>query len=235
MIAVFGARGFVGSEISKSLKKRGYDILEVTRENFEQSLGKEFDYVVNAATPGARFKANNNPDWDFEETIAKTAKIFYGTKFKKFIQISTVSARCQNDVPYGRHRLAAESIVNDGNSLIVRMGPMFGPSLKRGALIDMLARSKIYFAGSSRYAFSPLEFNADWIARNLGRNGIWEVGAKNSISLEDLAKELGLKIEFQGPENNQEIQTIEEDYPDVKLVINFMKNHEEYKNGRKKN
>ena len=229
MIALFGSQGFVGSEISKSLKSQGYGVFEVTRENFEQALGKEFDYVINAAMPSARFKAKNNPLWDFEETVEKTARIFYGTKFIKFIQISSIAARCQTDIVYGRNKLAAESIVNDGNSLIVRLGPMFGPTLKKGVLIDMLEQSKGYMDGSSRYAFAPVRFNADWIARNMNRKGVWEVGAKNSISVENLAGELGLKVDFGGPIDHQEIQTIEEDYPDVKLVIDFMKDHQKYK------
>ena len=76
MIALFGSKGFVGSEILKSLKKLEYNVLEITRKNFEESLGKEFDYVINASTPAARFKAKNNPLGDFEETVKKTAKIF---------------------------------------------------------------------------------------------------------------------------------------------------------------
>jgi len=233
MIALFGSKGFVGSEILKSLKGEGYDVLEVTRENFEFNLGKKFDYVINASTPAARFKANNNPLWDFKETVEKTAKIFYGTKFKKFIQISSVSARCQIDTVYGRNKLAAESIINDRNSLIIRLGPMFGPSLKKGVLIDMLKGSKVYVGEKSRYSFVPLDFVGNWIAGNINRKGIWEVGAKNSISLENLASKLNLDVEFEGSEDHQEMQTVEANYPDVNLVIDFMKNHKEYKNGRK--
>ena len=235
MIALFGSKGFVGSEISKSLKKLRYDVFEISRESFKQSLGKEFDYVINASTPAARFKSKNNPLWDFEETVEKTAKIFYGTKFKKFIQISSVSARCQTDTIYGRNKLAAESIVNNGNSLIIRLGPMFGLDLRKGVLMDMLYNSKVYIGKKSRYAFAPVDFATNWIAKNMDRNGIWEVGAKNSISLENLVGKLGLNVEFEGLEDHQEIQTIEEDYPDVNLVIDFMKNQEKYKNGRNEN
>ena len=230
MIALYGSKGFVGSEILKSLKEREYNVFEVTRENFESSLGKEFDYVINSAMPGARFKAEQNPNWDFKETVEKTSKIFYGVKFQKFIQISSMAARCQLEGVYGKNKLAAESIVNDGKSLIVRLGPMFGPTLKKGVLIDMLKGSTVYVGGNSRYAFAPLKFVADWIAKNLDRNGIWEVGAKNSISLKDLVDELGLNIKFEGADNHQETQTIEPDYPDVSLVIDFMKNYKEHNN-----
>ncbi|HPD81641.1 MAG TPA: NAD(P)-dependent oxidoreductase [Candidatus Pacearchaeota archaeon] len=231
MIALFGSKGFVGSEVLKSLKEKGYEVYEVTRDNFEEilRLDKEFDYVINAACPGARFKANTNPSWDFEETVKKTAKIFYETKFKKFIQISSVSARCQPDTVYGRNRLAAESVVNDGNSLIVRIGPMYGPTLKKGVLIDMLNNSKVYASSESKYSFTPIKFNADWIADNLDKKGVWEVGSKNSIKLGTLVKKLGLNIEFEGEIDNQEIKTIQKNYPDVNLVIDFIKNHEKYK------
>tara|TARA_Y100000310_G_scaffold221576_1_gene223182 strand:- start:40663 stop:41355 length:693 start_codon:yes stop_codon:yes gene_type:complete len=230
MIALFGAKGFVGSEILKSLKKSGHEVSEITRENFESSFGKKFDYVINASAPSARFKAKNNPLWDFKETVERTARIFYETEFEKFIQISSVSARCQTDTVYGRNKLAAESIINNGNSLIVRLGPMFGPSLEKGVLIDMLEGSKVYLAENNRYAFAPLSFVADWVVKNMDRKGIWEVGAKNSISVGDLARKLNLKVDFEGPENHQEMQTIEADYPDVNLVIDFMRNHKKYRN-----
>tara|TARA_Y100000034_G_scaffold134340_1_gene202500 strand:+ start:347 stop:1054 length:708 start_codon:yes stop_codon:yes gene_type:complete len=235
MIALFGSKGFVGSGILKSLKNSRHEVYEITRENFELNLGKKFNYIINASTPSARFKAKNNPMWDFKETVEKTAKIFYGMEFEKFIQISSVSARCQTDTVYGRNKLAAESIINNGDSLIIRLGPMFGPSLEKGVLIDMLKGSKVYVGEKSRYAFAPLSFVADWIIKNIDRKGIWEVGAKNSISLEDLAKKLSLEVDFEGLENHQEMQTIEADYPDVNLVIDFMKNHEEYVNCMKTN
>jgi nucleoside-diphosphate-sugar epimerase len=232
-IALFGSKGFVGSEILKSLKKYGYDVSEITRENFESNLGKEFDYVINSACPSTRFKAENNPEWDFRETVEKTSKIFYEVKFKKFIQISSVAARCQPEKVYGRHKLAAESIVNNGESLIVRLGPMFGPTLDKGVLMDMLNRSNVFVGENSKYAFAPLEFVGNWVAKNIDKKGVWEVGAKNSIQLKDLSNILGLNVKFEGLDNDQEMQTIESDYPDVSLVIDFMKNHPKYTNEKK--
>ena len=137
-IGVFGAKGFVGSEISKYLKYLRYDVIDITRETFENDMFKEYDYVINAACSSERWKAKSAPYYDFEESVEKTAQIFYEAKYKKFIQISSLSARCQTNTIYGRNRLAAESIVNDGNSLIVRLGSMYGPTLMKGPLIDMI-------------------------------------------------------------------------------------------------
>ncbi|MEO7163313.1 MAG: NAD(P)-dependent oxidoreductase [Bdellovibrionia bacterium] len=223
-VALFGAQGFVGSAVHKSLVDQGAEVIAVSRSNFDEALRGSYDYVINSAMPSARFKAKNDPMWDFKETVEKTALIFHKTHFKKFIQISSVSARCQLDTVYGRHKLAAEAIVNDGKHLVVRLGPMFGPTLKKGILIDMLKGDPIFVNKASRYAFAPLDFVADWISKNLDRRGMKEVGAHNSISLADLAQKLDYNPKFEGQEDHQEMQGIESNYPDVELVLAYMRN-----------
>lgn len=222
-VALFGARGFVGREILAALQTRGREVVAVTRDSFESSLGQDFDVVINAAMPAARFKAKNDPAWDFQESVEKTARIFYGTKFRKFVQVSSVSARCQTDTVYGRHKRAAEAVVDDGRSLIVRLGPMFGPTLEKGVLVDIANGKPVFVAGESRYAFAPVGFVAGWIADNLERSGVLEVGAKSAISLADLARRLELNATFEGAVDHQEMQTVEPGYPDVELVFDFMR------------
>lgn len=229
-VGLFGAKGFVGSAILKSLKKQCYSVAEITRENYESALKEKYDYVINAACSSERFRANSEPLYDFEESIKKTADIFYRAKYDKFIQISSLSARCQTDIVYGRNRLAAEDIVNDGKSLIVRFGSMYGPTLSRGPLIDMLNKSKVYVSGESRYSFCSLDFNADWVVNNLDKIGIVEVGARNAIKIKDLADILKLNIEFGSKIDNQVVVMVLPEYPDVKEVINFMKNKMRGKN-----
>jgi nucleoside-diphosphate-sugar epimerase len=222
-VGLFGAKGFVGSAILTALNKHKYEVDEITRDNYEDALKNEYDYVINAACTSKRFRANSEPLLDFDESVKKTADIFYRAKYKKFIQISSLSAKYQTEIVYGRNRLAAEDIVNDGKSLIVRLGAMYGPTLKRGVLIDMLDKSIVYSSGESRYSFAPLSFNANWIAENLDKVGIWEVGAKNSIQLKDLAARLDLDVKFVGNVDNQIVVTVLPEYPDVNLVMNFMK------------
>lgn len=229
-VALFGAKGFVGSEILKAFhqvnqsadQSSNYSVFSITRENFENFFGKSYDYVINAAMPSARFKAKNDPLWDFSESVEKTARIYYGFKCKKFIQISSVSARCQPDTVYGRHRLAAESLVNDGNNLVVRLGPMYASTLSKGVLIDMLRGNKVFVGAGSRYAFAPLSFVGKWIADNLDCKGIIEIGAKNSITLGELAKKLNLNVHFEGKDDYQEILNPKNDFPDVEGVFDFM-------------
>ncbi len=221
-IGLFGANGFVGKKLYASLMVKGYNVVSVTRDNYSENIGKFYNIVINAAMPSARFWAKNNPEKDFKETIQKTADIFYGCTFDKFVQISTVSARCQLDTVYGRHKLAAENICNYGNNLIIRLSTMFGNELKKGALVDIMKGQKVFVDRESRYSFVSVDFVADYIVSNLDKSGILEVGAKNSVKLADIAKYLGKNIEFDGLLDVQEIKNTDPKLPDAKEVFKFI-------------
>jgi nucleoside-diphosphate-sugar epimerase len=220
---VVGAKGYVGSALAASFRKLpSCTVVEVTRENYGAMQAREYDVLVNAAMPSARFWAKNNPREDFTETVQKTADLVYGWRFKKFVQISSVSARCQLDTVYGRHKAAAEAICNFGDNLVVRFGALYSEELKKGVLMDMLQGKKVFVDGRSRYCFTPLSFAADWVARNLGRTGIVEVGARNAIALEEVAWHIGAKVEFEGVLDHQEIVNPAPDFPEAREVLAFM-------------
>ena len=61
---------------------------------------------------------------------------------------------------------------------------------------------------------------------HLDREGIVEVGARNTLSLGEIARELGKKVEFEGAVEVQEILNPEPDFPDVREVLTFMKSRE---------
>ena len=222
-VALFGANGFVGKSLHASLVKTGkYQVVPVTRDTYAEHIGKFYNIVINAAVPAARFAAKNNPQKDFKETVQKTADIFYGCTYDKFVQVSTVSARCQLDTVYGRHKLAAENICNTNNNLIVRLSSMFGERLKKGVLIDMLKGQKLFIDGESRYSFSNVDFVADYIATHLHLRGIIEVGAFNTLRMTDIANYLQTPVEFDGPLDIQEIQNPDSQFPDSKEVFKFL-------------
>lgn len=223
-IAVVGAKGYVGSALCIALMQIPHSVVQVTRENYDEMQNQEYDVVINAAMPGARFFAKNRPTEDFVETVQKTADLVYGWKFKKLVQISTVSARCQLDTVYGRHKAAAEKLCDFGGNLIVRLGAMYSADLAKGALVDIKQGKKVYVDAESRYCFTPLEFVGKWIAGNLDKSGIIEVGARNSIALCDIAKHLGVDIEFEGALDHQEIVNPSPDFPDARDVLAFLDN-----------
>lgn len=223
VIALIGSNGYVGNALYEQLRLSSkHSVFGVTRENYAAMKQREFDIVINSAMPSGRFWAKNNPQQDFIETVKKTADLLYGWKFKKFVQISTVSARCQLDTTYGRHKAAAEKLCEFGEHLIVRLGALYSKGMQKGVLMDMLGDKTVFADGASRYSFISLEFCAQWIASNLNQKGIVELGGRHAIALKDVAKHIGAKVKFETEVDHQDIENPSKDLPEASEVFNFL-------------
>lgn len=215
----------MGSALYKELAKMPeYSVVGVTRENYSEIKGQTFDIIVNCAMPSGKFWAKNNPELDFIETVKKTEDLLNGWKYKKFIQISTVSARCQPDTVYGKHKAEAEQLCNFGENLIVRLGAIYSVNNDKGPLADMFKGKTVFVAGESRFSFISLDFCAAWIASNLNRRGIVELGGRNAITLQSVANHLGGNIKFEGEVTHLDVENTLDDLPEAKLVLNFLDN-----------
>ena len=223
-IALLGYKGFVGSALFKKLKESGYDITGVSRDSYEKYKNEEFDIIINSAMPSKRFWAVNNPMDDFDATVRLTADLVYGWKYKKFVQISTVSARCQLDHPYGLNKKCAETLVlnKSENNLVVRLGGLYGPGLDKGAVFDIIKGNKIYVHGDSKYNFIDVEKAAEIIVKKIDKKGIIEVGAKDQISLREIAEHFKLDVDFGDRFESQHTENPEDDYPEAKEILKFM-------------
>ena len=222
-IAVIGSTGFVGSAIVKELEKRGtYKVLPVGRKDDSKSVIEQADYVIHTANPAARFFAKNNPEIDFKESVEKTLGFKKLSAQKKFILISSISARTQLDTVYGRNRRACECIV-DGTSLIIRLGPMFGGNKKVGALHDILRNDPVFVSDKTKYAYVNVSYNAKKIIDLIDESGLIELGAKNAIELGELKNILGSSSEFSGEDDTQIALNPQEDSPDVNEVLAYVK------------
>lgn len=223
-VGLIGAGGYVGSALLKSLtKKNNYSVTPIYRSNYNYWKKKEFDIVINSAMPAARFWAKKYPQLDFIETVKKTSDIVYSFNYKKLVHISSISARTELHNVYGRHKAAAEKIASFDNNLIFRLTSTFSQTLTKGVLIDILSNNKVYVDKKSRYSFSQLETTADLMANHIDASGIIEIGARNSISLNEIVKTLGKKITFEGEVDIQEVENPQPEYPDAYDVIPFLK------------
>lgn len=219
-VAVYGARGFVGSAICAGLRSLGVEPIEVVRG---QVLTQKVDVLVNAACPSQRLRAERQPWWDYHECVTKTAMLYYRRSFDRFLQVSSVSARYPATV-YGRHRLMAEHIV--ANGLVVRLGPMYGEGLVKGVLTDMLADRTVYADPDTRYAYAGV----GWVGRRIAelalspRTGTVEVGGSGSLSLREIADAIGSRSDFQASEflPGREDQVFPDGGPDSRLVLDWL-------------
>ena len=223
-VALIGCNGFVGNFIKRSLLKPDNESIFISRENYSEHMKDNFDVVINAAMPSKRFWAKKNPELDYIETVEKTKKIINDWNFKKLIQISSVSARCQINTTYGKNKSESEQLCkNLERYLILRLGPMYGPSLSKGVLIDLKQDKEVFVSGNSKYSFTDVDWIGSWISKNLDKNGLYEIGASDFIKLSDLASKINSKSVFSGDIDDQLILNFF-DYPGSSSdVVRYLK------------
>ena len=220
-IAIIGAHGFIGSALCRQAKEN-FSATKVTRQNYDKCKLEKYDVVINAAMPSKRYWAFKNPLLDVEETIVKTSKIFYDWKYDKFVQISSISAESQLEIPYGAHKRSAEVIVEkDKSSLIVRLGALYGEGLSKSALFDMINGNHMYIDINSAYNYLDVDFAAKWILNNLDNSGIKNLGARDTITLLEIANHLSLKPIFEGRHEMIKFEENEKNMPSAFEVLNY--------------
>mgnify|MGYP003328414497 CR=1 FL=1 len=223
-IGVIGSNGYVGKQFCNILEKTKFDYTKITRENYDTFKNKNsFSHVINCAMPSGRFWAKNNPQSDFQETVKKTFDIKINFSESKIIQISSISARVQLNAVYGRHKRAAELLLDPEKDLIIRLGPIYDCSMEKGALIDIIHGKKVFVSGDTKYAFTPLEWACQEIINMRDKTGIIELGSKNYILLKDLRDKLESDSEFEGFIDDQIFPEANEKCPDAREVIKFAK------------
>lgn len=221
IIGIIGHRGFVGSAICRKIRKK----ISINRNNYLKFKKKKFDIIINCSMPSRRFWAKQNPKLDFNETVIKTKFFLENYNYKKFIHISSISARCETKTVYGKNKRKSELLVKKlKNYLIIRLGPLYGKKLTKGVIIDMINNHTVYINKNSNYSFTSVDWASDWILKNLHiKNQTIEIGSKNFIKLKNLSKNINSKSKFTGRIDNQIIKSNKLYNSDSNLVYEFIK------------
>ena len=221
-VAIAGAAGYVGTQIARAIVASGrYHLIPVLRTDPAEELFANADIVVYAANPARRFQAENDPVRDFEVTVEKTARFIAWARGKRFVLVSSLSCRTQLNTNYGRHRRACELIALTEDSLVVRLGPMFGGSRTNDTLHDILAGRQVFVAAETKYAYVDVAWAGREIVELLEvRGGLREIGARNAVRLGDLCDHFTSTSTFSGIDDTQ----VPEDFtdgPDALAVFRF--------------
>jgi nucleoside-diphosphate-sugar epimerase len=179
-------------------------------------INKDVDIVIHSANPAKRYLANKDPMKDFKETIEKTKKIISDFKGVPIILISSISCRTQKDTSYGLHRLACEDLVLKDGGTVFRLGPLFGGNREKDIIHDIANNKPVYHSKKTKYAYCDIDWATEYISQNLSiGSGIYEIGAKNTVTLEELAEAVGSSSTF-------------ENVPDDQYPINFLNGPDAY-------
>lgn len=220
-IAVAGAAGYVGSEIARAVTNSGRSLIPVLRGDSPEELFAQADAVIHAANPARRFQAEQNPERDFVETVDKTSRLLTAAGSKPFLLVSSLSCRTQLHLCYSRHRRACELMALAVGATVVRLGPMFGGSRTRDVLHDILTGRSVFVSAGSRYAYVDVAWAAQQIVGLMGTGaGIREIGARNGLRLDEIARRFASISSFQGDDDTQIPENCPEG-PDASEVFEF--------------
>lgn len=221
-VAVVGASGFVGKSVASAvLANPLYKLVPVVRgQNLGDAIG-ESEVVVHCANPAGRFQANHDPERDYGETVEKTAMILAAAKNKKCLMVSSLSCRTQTATPYGTHRLECERLALQAGAVVVRLGPMFGGGRVKDTLHDILSGRRVYVSESTCYGYVDVAWAGEKLLDFFSSDSAaYEIGARNAISLGEIAKRFSSASTFTGPDDTQVVEGCETG-PDARMVLEF--------------
>lgn len=236
-VAIIGADGFVGKALTNVfIQSEQYEVFQVVRNNYEsiKAQKKKFDLIIHSAMPSKRWWAANNQLKDFDASVRLTADILYNWEFNKIALISSVSARLQTSHPYGRHKHLAEVLVSDhsAENVVFRLGGLYGEGLEKGVIFDMINGNEVFMTSDSEFNYIDTEVASKLIFKYINENGIIDIGAKDTISIGEIAEYFNLKVQFGHRREFQSTQYPKSDYPDAKNIISYIQKIISNKNER---
>ena len=214
MIFILGAKGFVGSAIFDYLDQF-YDCTAIDFDNYKDFIGHKSDVFINANGNSKKFLAEENPTKDFELSVKSVVQSIFDFPTKKYIYISSVdvytnfsdgSKNVENfeinnseQSTYGFHKWIAEQYVikNTDNWLILRLGGMIGPNLKKGPIYDIMNNIDLRVSPKSKYQYietSEVGKIINLILTKNCSNETFNICGNGTISLNEVADVLGKKL-----------------------------------------
>lgn len=152
--AIVGYTGFVGSNLLQFYK---FDFF-YNSKNFIEAKNKTFNKLFFCGIPAVKWKANKNPEEDYE--IIENIKLILNTiNVNKIILISTIDIYEKVDQElnedyiinfnenhtYGKNRFLFEEYIknNFNNYYIIRLPALFGKGLKKNIIYDLINNNNI--------------------------------------------------------------------------------------------
>lgn len=171
-VAIVGANGFVGSAFRRLLeRKQDVELSAITRENYSDLRGQEYDILVFASANSKKFLADERPRDDFRLSVEHRLEVLLDFPSKVHLHVSSVDVYDRLDSTnttredttierrkqslYGFHKLLAEDLVERYAEewLTVRLAGMVGPGLRKNPIFDILNGLPLHVNAGSQYQF----------------------------------------------------------------------------------
>ena len=218
MYFIVGGNGLTGSALVRYLKNIGEEYKIIQKENKHEFLGKSCDTLIYANGNALKYKANQDPYFDFIASVASVAEYIHKIKFKKFIHISTIDVyddktsitKTKEDVnidikklnTYGYNKYCAEEYVKQfcDNYIIFRLSGLVGNGLKKNAVYDFThSDKKVMLSPETTQNYINTRFIAKAIFHIIGvgiENETFNLASKNTIKIGDIENVIDVKTNY---------------------------------------
>lgn len=218
MIFIIGGNGLTGSAIVRYCCQNGIEHEVIQRHNSSSFLGKPCDILIYANGNAMKWRANNDPLFDFHASVGSLATYLHGIKFKRFVFLSTVDVYSKKESSrytaedsiideadldtYGYHKLIAEKYVKKfvkDKFLILRLPGIVGPGLTKNPVFDYIHQhKKVMVSKKSKLCFIHTDQIADILFQLLQHQkyDIYNVASSNSIQIQDIESIVGFKSAY---------------------------------------
>jgi nucleoside-diphosphate-sugar epimerase len=207
VIFLLGGNGFVGSGVARELERRGETFEIITRQNYDQFVGRSCDLFINANGNSSKLLGKNDPKTEFRASVLSVRESLADFTFGTYMFLSTsdvypnpgspestdegldIDIAAQS--PYGFHKYLAEQCVRHAAErwLIIRQGGFVGPGMKKNAVFDVLHGEKAWVHPDTRFQYIHTDDSASAIIGLLDSgaiNDVFNVTAKGTISVKEI-------------------------------------------------
>jgi nucleoside-diphosphate-sugar epimerase len=212
-VIVLGGTGLVGSAVAAHLERLGCSVVSLHSRNYTSHVGASADVLINCNGNSIRFKAGQNPRWDFDASVLTVENSLFDFKARRYVFISTIDVYSepgdpeqnhedaiidpQKLSPYAFHKWTSERLVERfGNEpLILRLGTVIGPGMKKGPLFDLLHGEPLHMSLESELSLIETATVAAALGTFLERppkHRIINLTGTGSARLSDLCKSAAL-------------------------------------------
>lgn len=209
MIFILGGSGFVGSAFARFCDAEGLDHEVVTRSNYARHAGRRCETLVAAHGNSSKLLGRRDPVADFERTVSAVKKSLADFGFSRYVlasscdvypDCSSPGATGEGSVPpaarhpYGFHKHLAEQCALHAcpGALVLRLGGMVGPGLKKNPVYDILRGGPLWISPDSRLQYMHTDDVAR-IAMGL-EGGTYNLCGSGTVRVGDLPGAEGVEV-----------------------------------------
>ena len=218
MIFIVGGKGLTGSAFVRNLEKKNIEFKIIQKENKEEFFGKNCDVLIFANGNAIKYKANEDPFFDFHASISSIAEYTHKINSKLFVLLSSIEVYDQhlsletskedttideqNLDPYGYHKFLAEKYVKRfaNNYLIFRLPALVGIGTRKNPIYDFLHNhKKVMISPDSQLNVLNTDRIADIVLKIIDKNiqnEIFNLASTNSIRLGDIKNIVNFDSEY---------------------------------------